>query len=95
MTVSWLVLGALDRGIALVGIDAELIENDKILHNSAKRAKKPRNGLDNVPRLLRVAENAKAIGEVSCQRQHEEEQGETFAGLLPVVLDDLRNACAV
>lgn len=76
-------------------VESKLDKNDKVFQHSTKRAKKPREGSDNIVLLLRVGNHACSIGQVAREREQEEQQSEALARLFTVVLDDLRNPSAI
>lgn len=81
-------------GLSCRVVNPELIEDDSILDHGTQRAQQPGDRFHNVLGVLRVAEDAQSVGQVARQGKEEEEERKSFAGLLPVVLDDLRNAGA-
>jgi hypothetical protein len=83
---------AVRLGVRLGRIDFELIKDDAILDDGAQRAEKPRDGFDKIAGLQRVAEDTQTVCQVARERQQEEEQSQALAGLLAVVLDNLRDA---
>lgn len=44
---------------------------------------------------MRIGDETDAVGEVSDHGEHEEEEGETLAGLFAVVFEDLRDSSTV
>ena len=67
-------------------------EDDDVLDDGAQRADEPREVRQEVLALERMEEDAGAVGRVAEQREDEEQQRQTLARALLLVLDDLRNA---
>ena len=82
------------RSFPCRGVESKLGKNNHILDNCAQGPEQPRNRLDQILGFLRVRDHASSIREIACQRQEEEEQSKTLAGLLAVVFDDLGNTRA-
>ena len=72
----------------------ELHKDDRVLDHGAQAPDQPRQIGQEVLFLRGVEQDSRAVRRVTQQTQHEEEQTETLATLLPLVLDDLRNARA-
>lgn len=81
--------------LALRRVESELGKDDQVFQYGTKRAQKPRKGSDNIVSFLRVGDNACSICEVAREREQKKQQGKTFARLLTVILDDLRDSSAM
>lgn len=66
----------LSRASTVVRIESELNENCRVLNHGAKRAQKPRQRVEQVLLVLGVRDKADAVGEVSGQREEEEQKRE-------------------
>lgn len=86
-------LGRTNRLVALIAsVKMELDEDDGVLDDRSQGAQEPRQSPQEVALLLRVHDEACAIGKVAGQGQQEEKQGEALARLFAVVLQDLGDA---
>jgi hypothetical protein len=75
-------------------VHMELHKDNRIFEHGAQRAHEPRDRPDKVVLILGVGDQAGAVRDIARQGEQEEEEGEAFARLLAVVLDDLGNASA-
>lgn len=91
LLVTSLLHGSTRLGLPRRRVQPELHKDDHVLDDGAQRAEQPRQRGEDVLLLLRVGDQAGAVGEVARQRQEEEQQGQALARLLAVVLDDLRD----
>ena len=79
----------------MIAVDAELHEDESIFDHGTQGADEPGQVGEEVLPLDGVEEDPGSIREVPQEREHEEQQRQSLAGFLPVILDDLRNARAI
>lgn len=76
-------------------VDAELDEDNDIFRHRAQRSNQPRKIGDNVLPLGGVTQDTRTVGKVTQEGKNEEQKRQPFAGLVAIILIDLRQSRTV
>lgn len=79
----------------LNSVDAELDEDDNVFCHRAQRSNQPWKIGDNILPLGGVTQDTRAVGKVTQEGKNEEQKRQSFAGLVAIILIDLRQSRAV